>query len=40
MEREELVSKDGHKVLTSEDWREERRVVERGVLANGLRGCV
>lgn len=33
-------SVDRHKVLTSEHWREGRRVVELGMLADGLRGGV
>ncbi|XP_061190963.1 uncharacterized protein LOC133199106 [Saccostrea echinata] len=37
LEREEVV--DGGEVTTSEDWKEGRRVVELGVLAEGLRGC-
>ena len=40
LEREELVSEDGHKVLKSEDWREGRKVVELGVLADGLLICI
>ena len=37
LEREEVVN--GGKTTTSEDWREGRRVVELGILADGLRGC-
>ncbi|XP_062579139.1 uncharacterized protein LOC134241063 [Saccostrea cucullata] len=37
LEREEVV--DGEEVTTSEDWKEGRRVVELGVLAEGLQGC-
>ncbi|XP_062581909.1 uncharacterized protein LOC134243696 [Saccostrea cucullata] len=37
LEREEVV--DGEEVTTSEDWKEGRRVVKLGVLAEGLRGC-
>lgn len=40
MEREEVVNNAGATVSSSEDWREGRRVVELGVLADGLKGCV